>query len=158
MTWEKEERIMKKTAEDIAKHLVGKTIAAVDMDLFYPGLFDHIKITTTTGECITLSIPDHAGCNQCDPEGIGSGVEVDFSVNPAKEQDTAKPTRMPLSEDGWPTAEEGEVNTTTCQLIHVSRRLKVNYRVGDPVNSPLGTGCITWLNESTGNCLIKLDR
>jgi hypothetical protein len=80
MNWAKEEAQLKETAAAIAKVLVGKTIASVDMTVCYPGHFGHVEIRTTDGDRLTVGEGMGAGCPECDPEGMGSGVNVDLGV------------------------------------------------------------------------------
>jgi len=80
MDWQQEEATMKSTAELIAKVIVGKTIASVDMTVCYPGHFGHVENRTTAGYRLTVCEGMWAGCPECDPEGMGSGVNVDFGA------------------------------------------------------------------------------
>ena len=77
MDWEKEKKKMEQTAELIAKALVGKTIASVTMPVNYPGNYSTVEIRTTAGDRLTIA-ECGSGCPECDPEGIGYGVNVDF--------------------------------------------------------------------------------
>jgi hypothetical protein len=76
---DKRNKQLTETADAIAAALVGKTIASVRMPVKYPGNYESVEIITTTGEVLTLN-EYSTSCNECDPEGIGNGVQVDFSI------------------------------------------------------------------------------
>lgn len=77
MTYEKDKPIMESTAATIAKALVGKTIASVEMPVEYPGNYSRVEIKTTDGCRLTIR-EIASGCNECNPDGLKDGVEVDF--------------------------------------------------------------------------------
>jgi len=67
--------------------------------------------------------------------------------------------RTPKDGSRWPDHGEDEHSATTFQLSHDPKFPKQGrasrFDVGDRVTYPLGTGVVTWLDEATGDCLVK---
>lgn len=61
----------------------------------------------------------------------------------------------------WPEHGDDEHTATTFQLSHNHAFPKDHNRgrfeVGDHVVYPLGTAVVTWLDEETGDCLVRTD-
>jgi len=49
------------------------------------------------------------------------------------------------------------ISATTFQLTQL-RKGSFNFKVGNRVESPVGKGIIVELDETTGNCRVKLDK
>ena len=63
---------------------------------------------------------------------------------------------------GFPEHGEDEYTATSFQLRHNPDHPKTEglfrFDVGDHVITPCGKGVVTWLDEETGNCLVKEDK
>ncbi len=77
MNWEEKEAKLKVEAEKHASALIGRKVVKVEMPVGYPGHFTSVTLVFDDGTKLEV-IPGGWGCSECDPEGIGWGVEVEM--------------------------------------------------------------------------------
>jgi hypothetical protein len=78
MWYEKEKVKMEDAAKKMAQILVGKKIVSVEMPVSYPGQYSCVKVVFEDGTEFEVG-SGGGGCSECDPEGIGHGVDVDLT-------------------------------------------------------------------------------
>jgi hypothetical protein len=76
MTWVEQEAKLKVEAEKHASALIGKKVTSVEMPVGYPGHFSSVTLVFDDGTKLKVT-PGGCGCLECNPEGIGWGVEVE---------------------------------------------------------------------------------
>jgi len=67
---------MSAEAEKMGKLLVGRKVVSVSLPVEYPGQYRCLTIVFDDGTRLEVSQGSGAGCNECDPEGMGFGVNV----------------------------------------------------------------------------------
>ena len=77
MSWTDEEPMLKLAAQKYAAALVGKKVVKVEMPVGYPGHYTSVTLVFDDGTSLVVTYESGAGCPECDPEGIGWGVEVE---------------------------------------------------------------------------------
>lgn len=83
MTYEEQKVKMENDAKKMEQVLVGKKIVALKMPVNYPGQYSLVTVVLEDGT--TLEVGNGGGgCNECDPEGIGWGVNVDVREGKTK--------------------------------------------------------------------------
>lgn len=75
--YEKTEKKMTEKASQMASGVIGKKVVSVEMPVGYPGHYTAVRLVFEDGTKLDVS-SGGGGCSECDPEGIGWGVEVDF--------------------------------------------------------------------------------
>jgi len=79
MIWEEQEAKLKVEAEKHASALIGKKVTSVEMPVGYPGHFTSVTLVFDDGTKLEVAPGSGAwGCSECDPDGIGWGVEVEM--------------------------------------------------------------------------------
>jgi hypothetical protein len=77
MTWEEQVAKLKVEAEKHASALIGRKVVKVEMPVGYPGHFSSVTLVFDDGTKLEVA-PGGWGCSECDPDGIGWGVEVEM--------------------------------------------------------------------------------
>lgn len=77
MSYEKTEKKMTEKASQMASGMVGKRVVSVDMPVGYPGHYTAVRLVFEDGTKLDVT-SGGGGCPECDPEGIGWGVDVDM--------------------------------------------------------------------------------
>ena len=78
MSYEEEKVKAEDAAKKMEQVLIGKKIVAVKMPVSYPGHYSLVTVVLEDGT--TLEVGNGGGgCDECDPEGIGCGVNVDVT-------------------------------------------------------------------------------
>jgi len=76
MSWEKEKAKMEKESAEMTASLVGRKVTAAKFLFGYPGFYSTVRLEFDDGSVLEVSA-NMNGCSECDPEGMGCGVNVD---------------------------------------------------------------------------------
>ena len=77
MRYDKEKEKMEEAANKMCKVLIGKKIIGVEVPVGWPGHYTSVTVVMEDGTRLEVSEGSFSGCFECNPEGIGSGVEVE---------------------------------------------------------------------------------
>lgn len=78
MSWEKDKAKIEKDAAEMAGLLVGRKVTAVKYVPAYLGHIATVHLAFDDGSTLDITALT-GGCSECDPEGLGNGVDVDYT-------------------------------------------------------------------------------
>ena len=76
MSWSKNKKKLENESLAMSYQMVGKTITEVSFTLAYPGHYSVLNILLDDGTKLQVT-PNGYGCQECNPDGISYGIDVD---------------------------------------------------------------------------------
>lgn len=67
----------------LSQLVIGKKIISIEAPIEWPGFYSNMKITLEDGSIIEIGT-ERSGCSECDPDGIGSGLDIDTFIGSTK--------------------------------------------------------------------------